>query len=156
MLTWLFFILCICQIKLNWTEPSLLFSSPQTVAYFAKDYGPLIQEAVNQLMEFLGEELTLNLTVGELLWGYKEPLFELIQPIISIPGFDKGEFGFLIGVSIVWKKITMNLRLSSICDNKEMKFFRTSISNQSFIYFHYYCYYYHCYNYYLLLISLSF
>lgn len=64
-----------------------------------RNAGPLVQIPANALMEMLGERLTLNLTVEELLWGYDEPLFKLIQPIITIPGFDQGKFGFLMSVS---------------------------------------------------------
>ncbi|XP_054759870.1 scavenger receptor class B member 1-like [Lytechinus pictus] len=67
-----------------------------TVAYFVRNFGPLVQFPVNALLEGLGERLTLNLTVDQILWGYDEPLFKLIQPIISIPGFDEGKFGFLL------------------------------------------------------------
>lgn len=76
-----------------------------TVAYFVRNAGPLVQIPANALMEMLGERLTLNLTVEELLWGYDEPLFKLIQPIITIPGFDQGKFGFLMSFNYT----TLNL-----------------------------------------------
>lgn len=80
------------------TDSFIILNMPLvTVAYFVRDSGFIIQEGANALMNTLGERLTINLTVNELLWGYEEPLFKLIQPIIRIPGFDQGQFGFLIG-----------------------------------------------------------
>ncbi|XP_071481249.1 scavenger receptor class B member 1-like [Diadema antillarum] len=80
------------------TDSMMVLNMPLvTVAYFVRNSGFVVQSLANALMNRLGERLAVNLTVRELLWGYDEPLFELIQDIIPIPGFDQGKFGFLIG-----------------------------------------------------------
>ena len=64
-----------------------------------KDAPRLIRESMSKILETLNETMFIELSVGELLWGYDEPLFELVNDIFPIEGVSD-QFGFLLGVGM--------------------------------------------------------
>ncbi|XP_077988176.1 scavenger receptor class B member 1-like [Glandiceps talaboti] len=66
-----------------------------TLAYMIRDKTGLMQSVLEKIVSATKEELFINLTVSELIWGYPEPLFKVLQPFM-----DKklgGKFGLLMG-----------------------------------------------------------
>ena len=65
-----------------------------------RDENILIREGLSGVLDYLKESMFRKLTVGELLWGYEEPLFKLISKFYPMPGGVTDKFGFMLGVSV--------------------------------------------------------
>ena len=63
-----------------------------------RDSPKFIKDMMSSVLEELGSSMFIRLSVADLLWGYDEPLFELINKFFPIPGMSD-QFGFLLGVS---------------------------------------------------------
>ena len=68
-----------------------------------RDAPRFIKESMSLVLEALNETMFIELSVADLLWGYDEPLFELIHEFFPIPGVGE-QFGFLLGVSLYYFK----------------------------------------------------
>lgn len=79
------------------TDTFLGINLPMTsTAYMMKDSPKFVKEMMSSVLDELDSGMFIRLTVDELLFGYDEPLFELINKFFPIPGMSD-QFGFLLG-----------------------------------------------------------
>ncbi|XP_072034521.1 scavenger receptor class B member 1-like isoform X2 [Amphiura filiformis] len=79
------------------SDTFLSINMPMTsTAYMMKDESRFVKQSMSLVLEALGESMFKRLSVADLLWGYDEPLFELVEKFFPIPGVGS-QFGFLLG-----------------------------------------------------------
>ncbi|XP_077987922.1 scavenger receptor class B member 1-like isoform X2 [Glandiceps talaboti] len=68
-----------------------------TLADMMKDMPGIVQKLMEDIILASKEELFIELTVKDLVWGYPEPLFKMLQPLVGKSLIPSDRFGFLMG-----------------------------------------------------------
>ncbi|KAK4299017.1 hypothetical protein Pmani_028673 [Petrolisthes manimaculis] len=82
-----------------------------SIASKVEPLGPVVEALVEFAFLRFSETIFITKTVGELLWGYDEPLMTELSKYVGDPTNNKGKFGFFYPVGLGWNEFS-SVRLS--------------------------------------------